>query len=204
MKKFIGMVIITGLTLATCLTLMAQDSNISQEEAIGDSSEMTVGPLKGDTKTPGQNVVKSVKIGYVDVARVFDEYSRTKKAKEDLDKEIKLKQQTIRDMEKELRKLRKEFESQKEDLTEEEIRKKERLIEEKSNSIQIFTDAAEAELSEKEAKLTEEIVGEIYDTIHSLGEDENFSLILDKSNVIYGDKALDLTDRLIKKLETKK
>ncbi len=201
MKKFIAIVIITGLTLATCLSLMAQDRSMPEEEAIGSSSEVTVGALG---QTTHQNVVGSPKIGYVDVARVFDEYSRTKKAKADLDKEIKLKQQTIRDMEKELRKLRKEFESQKEDLTEEEIRKKERLIEEKSNGIQIFTDAAEAELSEKEAKLTEEIVGEIYDAIYSLGKEENFSLIVDKSNVIYGDITLDLTDRLIKKLEAQK
>ncbi|MFH1784236.1 MAG: OmpH family outer membrane protein [bacterium] len=202
MKKMIVLgVVILGLFLSPTY-LIAQGSPGAHPEPSVTDTDITINPPAQSPMAVPQPQV-AMKVGYVDVSRVFEEYKRTKRAKEDINRKIKDKEQTIRAMEKELRELRREFESQKSRLTEAEINEQERAIADKADRIQIFTDSAEEELSQQEAKMTEEILGEIYDEIYGVGEREHFSIIVDKNNIIYGAKTLDLTERILQALEKK-
>ncbi len=203
MKKFIilSIIAIAGISAFSNITIAQEDINPQDGSIIDYSGNQDVKSSNKPVEGQQQYINQGLKIGYVDVAKVFEDSSRTKKAKADLDEEIKSREKIIREMEKEIRNLRKEFEDTKENLTEELKKEKEALIEEKSNQIQEFTNKAEEELSTKETQLSETIIGEIYNIIYSLGKAGSFSVILDKSNIIYGDKNLDLTEEVIRRLE---
>lgn len=200
MKRIFALLIMLILMGLLSSRLLGQEAATQTQQPALNPPQQNINPAV----LPNQPMMGMPKIGYVDVSKVFDDYSHTKQSKAVLDKEIKIKEEKVREMETELRQLREDFETQKATLSDEVKAQKEALIKDKSDQIQNFTDQAEEELSNKEAKLTEDIVGEIYSMINSIGDKDGFSVILDKSNLIYGYKGLDLTDRILKELEAKK
>lgn len=56
------------------------------------------------------------------------------------------------------------------------------------------------ELSKKAAKENEKIFKKIYYAIEEVSKEERVSIVVDKKNILYGRKTLDLTDKVIKKL----
>lgn len=142
-----------------------------------------------------------LKIGCVDIAAVFDQYSETKKNKEGLEKEIKVKQDVIEKMSEELRKLREDVQDQDVSLSPEEKKGKLDEIERKSQELQKYTEDAENDLRKREANLTEDILKKIYQTVQQIGKEKEFTIIIDKNNVLYGVDSLDITADVLKRLE---
>lgn len=143
----------------------------------------------------------AMKIGYVDVAGVFDQYSETKKNKQGLEKEIKVKQEVIKKMGDELKKMRDTLQSQEAALTPEEKKKKNDEIDKKSQELQQYTEEAENDLRKRESELTAEILKKIYQAIEQVGKEKEFTFILDKNNVLYGIDSSNITTEVLNRLE---
>ncbi|MBI5555132.1 MAG: OmpH family outer membrane protein [Elusimicrobia bacterium] len=143
-----------------------------------------------------------LKIGYVDVASIFDQYSETKRAKLALEKEIKAKQDTIQKMSDEIKNLRVELEAQQSALSADDKKNKTQEIDRKAQDLQKFTEDSETELSKKEADLTQNILAKIYAAVQQAGQDKGFSLVLDKNNVIFGLDSWNITADILKALES--
>lgn len=143
-----------------------------------------------------------LKIGYVDVASIFDQYSETKRAKLALEKEIKAKQDTIQKMSDEIKNLRQELDEQQSTLSIDDKKNKAQEIDRKAQDLQKFTEDSEAELSKKEADLTQSILTKIYAAVQQAGKDKGFSLILDKNNVIFGIDSWNITADVLKAVES--
>ena len=60
---------------------------------------------------------------------------------------------------------------------------------------------AERELLEYESRKSELLLGRIYVALKELAIKEEVSVVVDKRNILYGQRAVDLTDKLMKKLE---
>lgn len=60
---------------------------------------------------------------------------------------------------------------------------------------------AEKELLERESKKTEAILGRIYFLLRELAVSEGVSVIIDKRSILFGHAAVDLTGKLLEKLE---
>jgi len=142
-----------------------------------------------------------LKIGYVDVASVFDQYSETKKAKLALEKEIKAKQDTIQKMSDEVKNMRQNLEAQQNTLSADDKKSKAADIDAKAQELQKFTEDSENDLSKKESDLTQSILSKIYATVQAVGKEKSYTLILDKNNVIYGTESWNITDEVLKSLE---
>lgn len=142
-----------------------------------------------------------LKIGYVDIAAVFDQYSGTKKNKEGLEKEIKIKQEVIEKMGEELKKLRESVQAQEATLSPEEKKEKLAEVERKSQELQKYTEEAESDLRKREADLTESILKKIYQIVQQVGKEKEFTIILDKNNVLYGIESWDITEDVLKRIE---
>ncbi len=57
------------------------------------------------------------------------------------------------------------------------------------------------ELSKKAAKDNEYVLKKIYNAIEEVARSEGVSVVVDKKNILFGRKTVDLTDKVIKKLE---
>ncbi len=59
----------------------------------------------------------------------------------------------------------------------------------------------EKEILKKEKEIKYQILGKIYDVIREIAKKEGYTVVLDKSNVLYSEKSADdLTEKVIKKL----
>ena len=81
------------------------------------------------------------------------------------------------------------------------ITKKEADLKAKEEELQTFQRMAEKELLEYESHKSEILLGRIYVALKELAVKEAVSVIVDKRNILFGQNAVDLTDKLLKKLE---
>ncbi len=81
------------------------------------------------------------------------------------------------------------------------IARKEEDLKAKEEELRLFQRMAERELLEYESRKTEILLGRIYVALKELAVKEEVSVIVDKRNILFGHNAVDLTGKLLKKLE---
>lgn len=144
-----------------------------------------------------------VKVAYVDVSQVFDQFSETKKITNILNKEIEAKKKEIERKQKEIEKLEKELEGAIM-LNEKEKARREAVIEQKKLDLQEFANEVKSSLLKKEQEQTQRIIGIIYEVIKDIAIKEGISMVVDKSVVLYGIEGINLTQDVIEILNKKK
>jgi Skp family chaperone for outer membrane proteins len=78
---------------------------------------------------------------------------------------------------------------------------KEAELAKKEEALRLAQHQTERELLEYETHKSEMILGRIYLVLKELAVKEGVSVVIDKRNILFGHSAVDLTDKLIKKLE---
>ncbi len=151
--------------------------------------------------TAGLVLAAGLKIGYVNIASIFDKYSGTANAKLVLEKEIKAKQDTIQQMSDDVKNLRESLDLSASTLSLEDKRIRAQEIDRKGLELQKFTEESENELSRKEANYTQDILARIHAAVQKVGKEKGFSLVLDKSSVIFGIDSWDITENVLKTIE---
>lgn len=141
----------------------------------------------------------AMKIGMVDVARVFDEYQRTKDEDRKLEEKANRKQAEREKMVEEIRKLKEELEL----LSEKGREEKQVAIDEKIKKLQDFDRSAGDELRKERDLTAREILKEIQTVLKDIGQKEGFTVIMDERMTVYGDKEVSLTDRVLEGLNGK-
>ncbi len=147
----------------------------------------------------------SPRIGYVDFTRALNEVSDGKQAKKRLRGEFKEKQERLNLMQSELTKMQEDIEHDKLILSSEEIKAKEEAYRQKLMDVQRRFADFRREMTEREASLTEEILGRLRKIVRSIGESEGYALILERSQevVLYAPTGEDLTEKVIKEYNRK-
>ena len=137
------------------------------------------------------------KIGFVNLREVFQNSTAGKKAGEDLKKLADKKQEGIKTMENEVKKMKDELEKQSSVMTASARSDKEAAYQRKLRDYQILVDDANKELQKHDQEYAAKIVPEIAKVIRSIGEKEKYTVILDNTQVLYYDKANDISKRVI-------
>ncbi len=137
---------------------------------------------------------QNLKVGYIDVFKVFREYKKTK----DYDKILEDKKKS---KEKELEKKRNEIKKMQDrlDLLKEEEQKKER--EKISKAAQDYREQERQvilDLKKERDEKMEEIVKDIEKVVKEYAIKNNFDLILNKGAIVYGNEGIDLTETILK------
>ena len=140
------------------------------------------------------------KIGYVDLARVFDEYHRTK----DFDKTLETKgtaKQAERDkMVAEIKKLKDEVEL----LSAKAKDDKQVVIDEKIKQLQDFDRLTRDALRKERDGMVREILKEIEGVIQVFGKSQGYTFIFNDRVLVFKSESADLTAPVIKALNAKK
>lgn len=138
------------------------------------------------------------KFGYVDFNRAMNEVNEGKKAKATLEAEFAQKQKKLELMQKELQSKQQELEKQRLILSAEAMKKKEDEFRQKFLEINQKLGQFKEEMAKREYTLTSNILNKLKRVVGKIGQSENYTMILEKSQVLYSPSGTDLTDRVIK------
>lgn len=146
------------------------------------------------------------KIGFVDLQKALNMSTAGQKAKEEISGKFKSYQDELTSRQEELKKLKEDLEKQSILLSEDARAQKERDFQRKLKDFQRFAKDVEEELQQKDAFHTRQILEELQEIISTIGKKEGYTVILERteSSVLYGDESVDLTDQVIKELNSRK
>ncbi len=136
----------------------------------------------------------SLKVGYVDVNRVAKGYAKM----DGFRKSVEERRSELNARAKEIEKMEKALQDQESVLKQKEKEKRSRAIKQKVENIQILSQEFRKKTWEEEGKLSAQIL----ETIKELGKERAYSVILDHRAVLYGLPGMDLTEEIIKLLNT--
>jgi outer membrane protein len=148
------------------------------------------------------SVRADIKIGFIDSDRIFAEYPKTREAQESFNREVPELSKTAKEKKTEIDELQRKLDQQGPMLSEAKKDEQNREIQRKSSEYETFVQTNWGP-GGRISKLNEEYLKPIVDRVHAIvaefGTEEGYSLILDAAdgNVVFGDKALDLTDRVL-------
>lgn len=166
---------------------------------------------------PAIGMAENVRIGIVDISKVFEKY----KKRIDLDQKLKELEKEFQD---EINKKRKEMidldeETQLLDLGSETRSKNEELLERKNVELEGYAKFAERQLLKKYKDFFENTYDEVVKKVEQIGKQENFDLIIKKEDpgsesnqisdlqfkigirtVLYHSKSVDITSKIIENL----
>jgi len=143
-----------------------------------------------------------IKIGFIDSDRIFAEYPKTREAQEAFNREVQELSKTAKEKKTEIDDLQRKLNDQSPMLSEAKKDEQNREVQRKLGEYETFVQTNWGP-GGRISKLNEEFLKPIVDRVHAIvaefGTEEGYSLILDAAdgNVVFGDKALDLTDRVL-------
>ena len=136
------------------------------------------------------------KYSYVDIAKVFDGYQRTK----DQDKilqDIGKKKEADRDViVQDVRKMKDEIALLADDAKD----KKQEALDAKVSDLQSFDQQAKQDLGEQRNKIVREIFKDIDAVVQKFGEKKGFDFVLNERALLYHNTRLDSTEEVLKEL----
>lgn len=154
--------------------------------------------------TAAKDTQKPLKVGYVNLEVVFEQYKKTAESRDEFDKERETQQKEIAKKQEELRKAQELYEKQKDVLKPEEKKKSEEELQKIQQEFYNFVGAANQKLEEKKNQLIEARLKEIQDAIKDFAIKEKYDFILNSQAVFYGPEGSDITEQVVKFLNKEK
>jgi outer membrane protein len=150
-------------------------------------------------------LAQDVKIGYIDSIKIFSEYKETQEAERLYRQEVDQWTAQKKRMEQEIVKLQDELQAQSLMLSEEKKAEKKLELDRKMQEYQQFMDETfgdEGVAARRNKELTQPIVDKINNILEDIGKEQGYTIIFDvaNANIVYANKALDLTDAVLAKL----
>jgi len=136
------------------------------------------------------------KIGYVDLARIFDEYQKTKEFDKSLESKGAQKQVDRDKMVAEIKRLRDEAEL----LSAKAKEDKQAAIDEKIKVLQDFDRNTRDALRRERDTMVKDILKEIEAVIQDFGKSQGYSFIFNDRVLVYKSEGSDLTPQVVKAL----
>lgn len=133
------------------------------------------------------------KFAYVDLSRIFSEYTKTK----DYDKVLGNKENTYStEREKKVNEV-KTFQDKMNLLSDKEKAAKKTDLEEKVKSLQEFDRQKQTDLRKEQDEKMKEILKDIEEAVKKYSEKEGFTLVFNNRVLVYEAKNLDITDKIV-------
>ena len=140
---------------------------------------------------------QSVKIGFIDIQRILTESQAGKKATDRFQVQVKKAEAEIQKERQDLEKMRADLDKKAPLLKEEERRNLEADFQRRSVTLQRSAADHQQELQRKRNEMMSEILKELEQVVNEVGKAEKFTLILERSQILYSDQAVDITNKVI-------
>ena len=141
---------------------------------------------------------ESSKIGVVDLQKVLNESAKGKEAVKLLEAEFEKKKKELDIKENDIKKLEEEI-SKRGSLWSEKVKQeKEEDYDKKVKDYRRLQTDLKDEFQRKNKNFTDKILSDIIELVRTVGDEEKFSLIMEKQNAIFTSSTIDITDKVIK------
>ena len=148
----------------------------------------------------GNALAKEYKIGYVDLAKVSDEYGKTKDYEKNFEIQVKAKDAERQKFVDEVRKLKDEQAL----LSDKAKAEKENIIQDKIKNLQEFDRKTRDDLIKQRNTMLGDIQKDIDSVISVYAKEAGYDIVMIKQTVLYGSNDLDVTAEVIKRLNAAK
>ena len=138
------------------------------------------------------------KIGVVDLQKVLNESSKGKEAVKLLEVEFEKKKKELNAKEDDIKKLEEEITKRGSLWSEKVKQEKEEEYDKKVKEYRRHQTDLKDEFQRKNKNFTDKILSDIIELVRTVGEEEKFSLIMERQNAIFTSSAIDITDKVIK------
>lgn len=152
-------------------------------------------------------LAQTVKIGYIDSIKIFAENKETQDAERLYRRDVEQWEAQKQRMEQELMRLGEELNAQSAMLSEEKKAERRLEVQRKSDDYKRFMEETFGDnglAARRNKELTQPIVDKINRIIEVLAKEQGYSMVFDvaNANIVYADKALDITDLVLTRLAT--
>jgi outer membrane protein len=144
-----------------------------------------------------------VKVGVVDVQQVLNQSQRGMAIRTKLDQERATRQKELDAKQQELVKLQQDLEKQASVLSEQAKRDKREALERRVRDARRLAEDANRELEKRIREAEVEITREIFSVIQEFGRDQGYTVILERSNIVFSAQTVDVTPDVIKRFDAK-
>jgi outer membrane protein len=140
---------------------------------------------------------QAFKVAVVDLQTALNEVEEGKRAKKSLETQIESTRLRLEAEGAELQQMREELQAQAVMLSEAAIREKESAFNTRAVNFQQATMEAQQTIALLEQELTGEILLKLSETAAAVGKEKGYTLVLEKTAVIYSLDAMDITDEVV-------
>jgi len=138
-----------------------------------------------------------VRIGFVDIQRVIGESQAGKRAKDRFQVQIKKAEADVIKERQDLERIRADLDKKGPLLKDEERRNLEADFQKRSVNLQRTMGDYQQDLRQKENEMMSDILKELEGVVSDLGKSEKFTVILERSQILYSDQGTDITSKVI-------
>jgi outer membrane protein len=138
-----------------------------------------------------------VKIGFIDFQRAITESAAGKKAKARFDAHVKKAESDLLKDKQELERLKSDFDKKGPLLKDDERRNLEADLQRRYVQYQRTMQDHQQELRQREGEMTQDIIKDLQQIVTDIGKMEKFTLIFERSQILYHDQAIDITSKVI-------
>jgi len=138
-----------------------------------------------------------VKIGFIDIQRVIAESQAGKRAKDRFQAQIKKAEADLQKERQDLERLRNDIDKKGPLLKEEERRNMEADFQKRSVNLQRTLGDYQQDLRQKENQMMSDILKDLEAIVNEVGKAEKFTLILERSQILYSDQGIDITNKVV-------
>lgn len=156
----------------------------------------------------GTSRAADLKVGYVDSARIFQEYKVAQEAQQRFDRQVQGWRDEAAEKEKNVNALRGEVKDQSPILSSARRQEREDALQKAIGEYEQFIQdiwGPTGRAAQENERATREIVDQIRVVVEKFANDKGFELVLDSANggIIYADRTLDMTGDVINELNTR-
>lgn len=138
-----------------------------------------------------------VKIGFIDIQRAISESQAGKRAKEKFQVEVKKAESDLLKEKQDLERLKNDLDKKGPLLREEERLNLQSDLQRRYLSYQRSMQDQQQLLRQKEGAMTADILKDLEKIVNEIGKSEKFTLILERNQILYSDKGIDITNKVI-------
>ena len=137
------------------------------------------------------------KIGFIDIQKAISESQAGKRAKERFQAQVKKAEGDLLKEKNDVERLKSDFDKKAPLMKEEERKNMEKELNRRIVNYQRTMNDHQEELRLREREMTGEILKELEKVVTEIGKNEKFTLIFERSQALYYDPVIDVTDRVI-------
>ncbi|MGE5850301.1 MAG: OmpH family outer membrane protein [Candidatus Methylomirabilota bacterium] len=152
---------------------------------------------------PGWAAQAGNRIGVVDIQRVLNQSQKGAAMKQKLDQERAVRQRELDTRQQEIMKLQAEFEKQAPLLSEQAKRERSEALQRKVRDVRRIAEDANRDFDKRVREAEVDITREIFSIVQEYGKDQGFTVILERSTLLFTAAAVDITPEIVKRYDAK-